>query len=353
MATIRKRRTKSGQPRYTAEIRLKGSPSLSNTFARKAEAREWATRIESEIRNGRLLPRIEAEKHTVAEAIERFRAERASEYGNNWRNQNRLLKWWDQRLGSVTLGQLTPATITEVLMRTGASGPTRNRYLCALSVVLQAALTEWQWLGENPARRVRRAKEHKGRVRCLSENERDRLLDACRQSSEPRLYALVLFALATGARRGELLGLRWQDIQLSADPPYAILEETKNSDRRAISFPEPAESVLCEMARTPHISGFLFHCDTYRNGVPKFPRKPWQRALNRAEIEDFRFHDLRHTAASYLAMSGATLAEIAAFLGHRTLAMVKRYAHLTDQHSAAVAKRMADKFLLSADHRPR
>ncbi len=345
MATVRKRTTSKGKTRYQVEVRLKGSPPLRNTFARKAAAREWASRIESEIRAGRLLPRLEAEKHTVSEAIERFRRERAGDYATNWRNQNRMLTWWEKRQGSVVLGQLTPAMITEALMKQGCSGPTRNRYLAVISVVLQAAVNEWMWLGENPARRVRRAKEHRGRMRFLSEDERDRLLEACRESEEPRLYPLVLFALATGARRGELLGLRWQDVQLSADPPYALLDKTKNRDRRALSFPEPAEGVLRDLARTPHISGFLFHCPTYRDGAPKFPRKPWQRALAAAEIEDFRFHDLRHTAASYLAMSGATLAEIAAFLGHRTLAMVKRYAHLTEQHSAAVAKRMADRFL--------
>ena len=76
-----------------------------------------------------------------------------------------------------------------------------------------------------------------------------------------------------------------------------------------------------------------------------FPRKPWEEALSAAEIEDFRFHDLRHSAASYLAMSGATLAEIAEVLGHKTLAMVKRYSHLTEQHTSKVVARMNERFL--------
>ena len=79
-------------------------------------------------------------------------------------------------------------------------------------------------------------------------------------------------------------------------------------------------------------------------GLPKFPQRQWEEALRAAQIEDFRFHDLRHSAASYLAMSGATLAEIAEVLGHKTLAMVKRYSHLTEQHTSMVVARMTAKF---------
>ena len=88
----------------------------------------------------------------------------------------------------------------------------------------------------------------------------------------------------------------------------------------------------------PPDTGLVFPC---RHGrTPVCIRKPWERALTEAGIEDFRFHDLRHSSASYLAMSGATLADIAAVLGHKTLAMVKRYAHLSDEHVGRVVARM-------------
>jgi len=80
-------------------------------------------------------------------------------------------------------------------------------------------------------------------------------------------------------------------------------------------------------------------------GKPRFPWPAWREALAAAEIEDFRSHDLRHTAASYLAMSGATLAELAAILGHKTLAMVKRYTHLSGEHTSSVVERMNRQFL--------
>jgi integrase len=197
---------------------------------------------------------------------------------------------------------------------------------------------EWQWIEANPASRIRRRQEGRGRVRFLSDDERARLLDSCRESKEPRLYPLVIFALTTGARQGELLGLRWRDVDTASDPPRAVLHRTKNRDRRTLSFPGQAAAVLRGL---PRFREYLF--DTQRG--PYFPRKAWLDALAAAQIEDFRFHDLRHSAASYLAMSGATLAEIASFLGHRTLEMVRRYAHLTEQHQEEVARRMADRFL--------
>ena len=123
----------------------------------------------------------------------------------------------------------------------------------------------------------------------------------------------------------------------------ARLGKTKNKDRRSISFPGRADDVLREMAQdAPHQRLCLRQS---ARASPPFRRKPWDKALREAEIDNFRFHDLRHTAASYLAMSGATLPELAAFLGHRTLAMVQRYAHLTESHSESVAERMAQQFL--------
>jgi integrase len=109
-----------------------------------------------------------------------------------------------------------------------------------------------------------------------------------------------------------------------------------------VFFPGEAGEELRRRSRTPHISGLVF---ANPQGKPTFPRKPWARALVEAEIQDFTFHDLRHSFASYAAMSGASLPELAALLGHRSLSMVARYAHLAEQHQEAVASRMAAKFL--------
>ncbi len=122
----------------------------------------------------------------------------------------------------------------------------------------------------------------------------------------------------------------------------AVLHETKNEERRAIPLAGPALDLLRELSRIRRIDSDLVFAGP--DGRAIFPRKPWERALRAAQIDDFRFHDLRHSAASYLAMSGATLAEIAEVLGHKTLAMVKRYSHLTEAHTAGVVARRNEAF---------
>ena len=120
----------------------------------------------------------------------------------------------------------------------------------------------------------------------------------------------------------------------------ARLDRTKNGDRRALALTYAA---LAEIKRLhadaePHPLAFVFPKPD--GSGPLDIRKHWQAAIAQAGIDDFRFHDLRHSAASYLAMNGATLAEIAEVLGHKTLQMVKRYAHMSDQHVAGVVERM-------------
>jgi integrase len=182
------------------------------------------------------------------------------------------------------------------------------------------------------------------RVRFLSDVERQQLLAACQRSSNPALYTIVLLALASGARKMELLSLRWPEVDL--DRRVLRLAETKNGEGRVVPIPP---LVVAELARWGQ---------TRRLNVPwVFPgvsgQKPmhigtaWETARQRAGLSNFRFHDLRHTAASYLAMSGASVREIAEVLGHTTLAMAMKYIHLTTGHMAAVVDRMSEKFLAS------
>ena len=133
------------------------------------------------------------------------------------------------------------------------------------------------------------------------------------------------------------MGLTWDRVDLKAGT--AFLEVTKSGERRTLPIRGPALKSLIEYAKVRRLdSKFVFPS---LDGRKSFSFRPyWERALNRAEIEDFRFHDLRHTTASYLAMNGATLIEIADVLGHKTLEMVKRYAHLADSHKAGVLEKM-------------
>ncbi len=266
-------------------VRRKGRPLVSQTFPNKTLAKEWAKKVEGEIASTRFLRRIEEEKHTLSEAIDRFIAENLSELSEQEQKSRRThLNWWRDRLGSLSLAAVTPAAITEAraALLDRVSGATSNRYLAALSAVLTLAEKEWEWLSRNPVSKVRRRAESRGRVRFLSDDERKRLLKACEASHDRRLHPLVLFALTTGARQGELLGLRWEDVDL--ENARARLQKTKNKDRRSISFPGSAGEVLREMAKAPHDSGYLF---ANGDGLPTFSKKPWLAGTERSEDRRF------------------------------------------------------------------
>jgi integrase len=351
MAQIQERVGRGGRRAWRVRVRLKGRPEQTASFARKTDALLWAQRVEADIRAGRHFPGSQARRRTLAELIERYRKEVLPEYGPyEQRQRGAKLDWWSKRLGSRLLCDLTPAVISEAKVGLargeGSSGralspATQNRYMGVLRHALNRAQREWEWLGENPTQRVRPSKEPRGRVRFLSEEERDRLLAACQTSYDRRLFPFVVVALGTGARRGELLQLRWRDIDLSRGT--AVVHHTKNNERRTLVLSGRALEVLRGLSAVRRIgTDDVFAAP---HGVATFPRDAWEKALRDAGIADFHFHDVRHTFASYLAMSGATLAELAEALGHKTLAMVKRYAHLTEQHTSGVVTRMTQRFL--------
>jgi integrase len=122
-----------------------------------------------------------------------------------------------------------------------------------------------------------------------------------------------------------------------------IIEETKNGERRTVPLVGHAAEILTEYRRVHRRLDTPMVFPSEKGHKHTEVRQSWQNAVKRAKLQDFRFHDLRHSAASYLAMNGATLTEIADVLGHKTLAMVKRYSHLTEQHTAAVVSRMNEK----------
>lgn len=189
---------------------------------------------------------------------------------------------------------------------------------------------------ENPARKIERTPEKNGVVRFLTDAEREQLLEACRESSWPRLYLLVLMAITTGARRGELLALTWGDVDL--ERAIAHVRTTKNDHPRALPL---LPTILEELKRfvSERTEACVFPSRS-RLSEPRHFESSWLAAVKRAEIRCFRFHDLRHTCASYLAQNGASLLEIADVMGHRQLAMVKRYAHLTTDSKAKLVQRV-------------
>lgn len=349
MATIRVYDGKKGR-RYSAQLRI-GSHTESKTFSTRTAAKEWAKRREVELKEKPYLAASEAHKHILAEAIDRYLSDYLPRKSASMQSgQTRQLAWWKDNYGDLPLTLIQAPMLVEardILARTpkqrggGTLSPaTVNRHLAAMSIVLSLAHREWHWISVNPMEGVSKLKEDNARTRCLDDkggqSELVRLLDACRVSESEHLYPVVLLALTTGGRAQEVLGLRWQDVDFAAGTVTFV--HTKNGDIRTVGLADEVAELL--RSRRGIGAGLVFP-GRKNPDKPADIRSAWETALRRAGIGDFRFHDLRHSAASYLAMEGATLAELAGVLGHRTLAMVKRYSHLSPDHVAKVSTRIA------------
>lgn len=358
MATIEERVGRDGRKGFRAKVRRKGAGTVTKTFRTKTHAERWATRTEAAIDEGRHFPRPEGQRRTLKDAAKLYR-ERVLKHKSQsmQRCQSSQLAWWESRYGERRLADITPDVIAEgkdallaepIGNATKAKHPrTRTaasvrRYLAVLSHLLNVAAREWRWIPASPMSAVTKPKEPRGRVRWLADEERGRLLEACKASPNPYLYTVVLLALATGCRREEIMGLRWPDVNLDAGT--LVLHRTKNDERRSVPVTGRALDALKKHAKTQRKDTDLLF--PRKDGKkPLNLRKPFLNALRAAGIEDFHFHDLRHCTASYLAMNGASLPEIASVLGHKSFSMVRRYAHLSEQHTAGVLARMTAKVL--------
>lgn len=356
MATFRPRKTKGGKVRYQAVIQLKGLPIERQTFERKADARRWVNDREREL--GRFTDgagRGHGLQKTVSDLIDLHLEQLKREGLLSHDKRRQHLAWWRERLGALPLARVTPQVVAEhcqgLLVETSArlgrprSAGTVNRYRSSLSAAFSYATKKLHWLPHNPVRNVSREKEPGGRLRYLSRDERERLLVACRASTMRELEPIVMLALTTGMRRGEILGLRWGDVDRARG--LIVIQKTKNNERRSVPIVPALRQLLDRHGAVRRLDSALVFPHPVDQGKPLAIDDGFRAAMKAAEVADFRFHDLRHTAASYLAMSGATTAEIAAVLGHKTLAMVKRYAHLSDQHTGAVVQRMTEKYFQS------
>ena len=208
--------------------------------------------------------------------------------------------------------------------RKPVSESTINRYKDSLAAAYTWAINDALMLPEgfmSPTRAVKKGKESEVRVRYLSNDQLQALLSACKASGCKKLYLLVLMASTTGARRGELLGLRWRDVNWSTTT--ALLEGTKNGDRRSLML---TSTVLVELEKIKgHPDALVF---AGPGGRAINPANAFNRATKAAAVKDFRFHDLRHHFASTLVQNKMGLQATATLLGHRSTRMTERYAHL-------------------------
>ena len=223
MATIRERKGTDGKLAYTARVRMKGAAEQSATFGRLTDAKRWIQDTESAIRDGRNSNASEAKRHTLSEAIDRYiRDVLPLKRQNKQHSELPYLERWRTELGSLTLADVKRSAISDVrdklLNETTRFGTKRtgahvNRILGVLSHLFSKAEADWGWIETHPMRKkITKPKESQPRVRYLSDDERERLLIACKKSECEALYPAVILSLATGMRKGELFGLRWRDV---------------------------------------------------------------------------------------------------------------------------------------------
>ncbi|MBN2380638.1 site-specific integrase [candidate division WOR-3 bacterium] len=220
---------------------------------------------------------------------------------------------------------------------------TCNRKLALLRHMLHKAI-DWGYLGENPCEKVKPFKEPPGRIRWLSDRERERLLDAVESRSEV-LYGIVLTALLTGMRKGELQELTWDNVDFEREE--ITLTRTKNNERRVIPICQELLPVLQALRDAyPH----AHHVFSKPDGRPYGNwRKAFESACREAGVKDFHFHDLRHTFASYLAMEKCNVPTIQRLTGHKSLSCVQRYMHLSEAHLRAAVDQLGAKVVQSEE----
>ena len=311
---------------------------------------EW-TQDDAEAELAKALLQIEPEKPkgsgiTLAQAAERYLASKGRKRTIEAdRSQLGMLK--DEFGGETPLAEITASRISEykakrlaVVRKIGKGEAAIERRLTAAAInrplalfrhLLRLAHEEWGDLCIVP--KIRTEKEPQGRLRWLTQEEAINLLATCKKSRNTGLADLVEFCLFTGVRRGEALGLTWDRVDRARG--VIRLELTKSGQRREVPLSSNADAVLARRW-APEAKGYVFGSRNWNSF-----RSAWEAAVAVAGVENFRFHDLRHTFASWLVQRGRTLKEVQEALGHQTITMTMRYSHLAPAHKAAAVEKLA------------
>jgi len=336
MASIQKIKSKKRGIRYRVRIARQGQKVISATFDKRTKADAFIREYDTSQRATKYLDKQESKKHTLSDAIERYIQEGQADDLKSKSDKLRQLNTFNELFGYLRLSELfKPAIVSEIesKLRNRTKGKkltnaTVNRYFSALSSLCQIAYENWYWLESNPIRNYRKKKEDKNYGRCLTENEFEKLKKACKLKPKDQISIVVTIALCTGMRKGEIRYLKWENINLKQG--VISLKNTKNGSPRTVPIVEPALSMLKAHSKIRRIkTDWVFNGrDSEKTGMPFNINKPWVNLRDSLEITNFRFHDLRHTCASFLAKNKVNTRLIAEILGHKTLAMAMRYSHL-------------------------
>jgi integrase len=316
MATLRKR----SNGHWQARVR-KANQSITKTFINKVDAERWAKQIEVEIQKGSYTNLMLAERTTFAEIIERYIAEVLPTMRGGKADYIRLKALARRPIAKLNMVSLTPRKIAQHRdERLKEIAPaTVIRELSYFSSIITYARKEWGININNPVSLVSKPKNPQGRSRILDATETNALFEALKPTGRRSIWILPLvkLALETAMRRSELLGLRWEHIDLERRTIF--LKLTKNGTSRTVPLSTHAIQILTDMPR--NLDGRVFPV------THEVVSQAFNRARRQARVQDVRFHDLRHMAITRLAEKLPNLIELSAVSGHKSLTMLKRYYH--------------------------
>ncbi|WP_447601037.1 tyrosine-type recombinase/integrase [Nitrospira sp. Nam80] len=297
--------------------------STGQTDRRAAEMVLGETR--RQLHDGAYRITLEQQQRTFGELMDRYLAEHASKKASarSYVGYARRLRGF---FGDHTpLAEITPRLIVAYknqLFAAELAPASVNRHLATLKKAFNLAVREWEWCQKNPVLSVSMEREPIGRDRWLTLEEEERLLSAC----PPWLRQIVLFALGTGLRMGEILAITWRAVDLSRRTVTVV--RSKNGERRTLPINQTVLGVLKDRAKVRALqTDLVFPSQAQTPLEGSHLRRAFRSALKRARIDDCRFHDLRHTFATRLVQDGVDLYKVQRLLGHKTPLMTQRYAH--------------------------
>lgn len=344
-------------------IRKKGFPTLVKTFERKIDAYAWAQDVQSAMRGGRFIDPRKAEGMNVGELIDAY-IDATFHQRRSPQTPRQTLAWWKGRIGDIAIGHVSKQLIKQhwgELERAPSartkklrSARTLNAYLENISACFSFAVDE-EWIEANPILRVKKKPLNNSRNVVLSLDQLTKLLEEAGKSKNRYLKVALLITLSTGGRRGEVMRLTWNDINLATGE--VRFRVTKNGEPRTVVLGKAALEAVKAHSKLRAIGSPLLFPPRKHRGLPDRAskssppwedlRSPFRTVCKKAGIGGLRWHDLRHCAASYLLSSGATVPEMMKILGHKSPAMSWRYSHLDQKRTSELVEKVDSIFLTS------
>jgi integrase len=314
VATFRKRNGK-----WQAIVRKRNIGTVSRSFIKKTQAIKWALEQEERIERG-VFGSIEPSEVTLGELLQRYSEEITPAKRGAETEQRRLNRLINDSISDYSIEQLTSKTLARFRDRRLIDGQRTCQYdLILIRHCLKIAMSEWGlMLSVNPVDQIKKLPSPKARERRLNDGEYERLERASKLTKNKHIWPIVIFAIETGMRRGEILGLTWDNIDLKRRT--AFLPLTKNGSSREVPLSTKAVCVLQQQRTRTGSSPFPVNSNAFRLA--------WDRLRGRAGLNDLRFHDLRHEAISRFFEMGLTVPEVALISGHKDVKMLFRYTHM-------------------------